>query len=239
MKVLIIILSAVLFSQVLFTSGFAELDASTSQLVYAPGEPLFVYGSGDSNESIILRLYAPDNTVAVFEQIMTNDDGGFQHYLMNWDEPTDASKTTKAARTLFGIKVPGMFSSVGDKIADVGKQLDGAKDIIKTKGLAKGLTKVAGKTALSVVGGTLGRAFRIAGSSAGFDDGNGTVTFTYAGAIGVQTSTEPLYNVIVNHANCDITLVIFSSKNFAPWLPPIIKIFFVSLKSFFSFFWYK
>jgi len=88
MKVLIIILSAVLFSQFLFTSGFAELDASTSQLVYAPGEPLFVYGSGDSNEPIILRLYAPDNTVAVFEQIMTNDDGGFQHYLMNWDEPT-------------------------------------------------------------------------------------------------------------------------------------------------------
>ena len=76
---------------------------------------------------------------------------------------TDASKTTKAARTLFGIKVPGMFSSVGDKIADVGKHLDGAKDIIKTKGLAKGLTSVAGKTALSVVGGTLGRAFKIAG----------------------------------------------------------------------------
>ena len=75
----------------------------------------------------------------------------------------DAGKTTKAARTLFGIKVPGMFSSVGDKIADVGKQLDGAKDIIKTKGLAKGLTTVAGKAALSVVGGTLGRAFRIAG----------------------------------------------------------------------------
>ena len=88
MKVLIIILSAVLFSQVLFTSGFAELDASTSQLVYAPGEPLFVYGSGDSNEPIILRLYAPDNTVAVFEQIMTNDDGTFQHFLMDWAEPT-------------------------------------------------------------------------------------------------------------------------------------------------------
>jgi hypothetical protein len=79
------------------------------------------------------------------------------------DAAKDGGKATKAARTLFGIKVPGMFSSVGDKIADVGKQLDGAKDIIKTKGLAKGLTKVAGKTALSVVGGTLGRAFKIAG----------------------------------------------------------------------------
>ena len=76
----------------------------------------------------------------------------------------DAGKTTKAARTLFGIKVPGMFSSVGDKIADVGKHLDNAKDIVKTKGLAKGLTSIAAKTTTSVVGGTLGRAFRIAGS---------------------------------------------------------------------------
>ena len=88
MKVLIIILSAVLFSQVLFTSGFAELDASTSQFVYAPGEPLFVYGSGEPNEPIILRLYAPDNTVAEFQQIMTNDDGTFQYFLMDWAEPT-------------------------------------------------------------------------------------------------------------------------------------------------------
>ena len=82
------ILSAILFSQFLFTSGFAELDASTSQFVYAPGEPLFVYGIGEPNEPIILRLYAPDNTVAEFQQIMTNDDGAFQHYLMDWAEPT-------------------------------------------------------------------------------------------------------------------------------------------------------
>ena len=82
------VLSAILFSQFLFTSGFAELDASTSQFVYAPGEPLFVYGIGEANEPIILRLYAPDNTVAEFQQIMTNDDGTFQHYLMDWAEPT-------------------------------------------------------------------------------------------------------------------------------------------------------
>jgi len=82
------ILSAILFSQFLFTSGFAELEASTSQFVYAPGEPLFVYGIGEPNEPIILRLYAPDNTVAEFQQIMTNDEGAFQHYLMDWAEPT-------------------------------------------------------------------------------------------------------------------------------------------------------
>ena len=88
MKILIIVLSAVLFSHVLFTASFAELDAHTSQMVYAPGEPLFVYGSGDPNEPIILRLYAPDNTVAEFQQIMTNDNGLFQHFIMDWPEPT-------------------------------------------------------------------------------------------------------------------------------------------------------
>ena len=82
------ILSAILFSQFLFTSGFAELEASPSQFEYAPGEPLFVYGIGEPNEPIILRLYAPDNTVAEFQQIMTDDDGTFQHYLMDWAEPT-------------------------------------------------------------------------------------------------------------------------------------------------------
>ena len=84
----VIVLSSVLISSMLFTTAFGELSASTSQLVYAPGEPLFVYGIGEANEPIILRLYAPDNTVAEFQQIMTNDDGAFQHYLMDWAEPT-------------------------------------------------------------------------------------------------------------------------------------------------------
>jgi hypothetical protein len=88
MKILTIILSTILLSSVLFTNGFAELDASTSQTVYAPGEPLYVYGTGEPNEPIILRLYAPDNTIAEFQQIMTQDDGTFQHFLMVWSEPT-------------------------------------------------------------------------------------------------------------------------------------------------------
>ena len=70
MKILTIVLSSVLLSSILFTNAFGELDASTSQLVYAPGEPLFVYGVADPNESIIIRLFAPDNTIAEFQQIM-------------------------------------------------------------------------------------------------------------------------------------------------------------------------
>jgi hypothetical protein len=88
MKILTIILSSILLSQVLFTNAFGELNTSTSQLVYAPGEPLFVYGVADPNESIIIRLFAPDNTIVEFQQIMTQKDGTFQHFLMDWSEPT-------------------------------------------------------------------------------------------------------------------------------------------------------
>jgi len=88
MKILTIIISLVLLSPVLFTNGFAELNASTSQMVYAPGEPLFVYGQGLSNEPIILRLYAPDNTIAEFQQIMTSDSGNFEYSLLHWGQPT-------------------------------------------------------------------------------------------------------------------------------------------------------
>ena len=88
MKILTIIISLVLLSPVLFTNGFAELNASTSQMVYAPGEPLFVYGEGLPNEPIILRLYAPDNTIAEFQQIMTSDSGNFEYSLLHWGQPT-------------------------------------------------------------------------------------------------------------------------------------------------------
>ena len=64
------------------------LDVYTNQLVFAPGEPIFVHGQAMPKEPIILRLFTPDDTIAEFEQIMTDDDGSFHHFLMEWDEPT-------------------------------------------------------------------------------------------------------------------------------------------------------
>ena len=64
------------------------LDIYTNQLVFAPGEPIFVYGQATSKEPIILRLFTPDDTIAEFEQIMTSEDGSFHHFLMEWDKPT-------------------------------------------------------------------------------------------------------------------------------------------------------
>ena len=64
------------------------LDVYTNQLVYAPGDPIFVHGLATPKEPIIIRLFTPDSTIAEFEQIMTNIDGSFHHFLMDWEKPT-------------------------------------------------------------------------------------------------------------------------------------------------------
>ena len=64
------------------------LNVYTNQLVFAPGDPIFVHGLATSKEPIIIRLFTPDGTIAEFEQLMTNIDGSFQHFLMEWKQPT-------------------------------------------------------------------------------------------------------------------------------------------------------
>jgi len=64
------------------------LDVYTNQLVFAPGEPIFVHGKATPKEPIILRLFTPDDTIAEFEQLMTAEDGSFHHFLMEWGNPT-------------------------------------------------------------------------------------------------------------------------------------------------------
>ena len=54
------------------------LDVYTNRLVFSPGEPIFVHGKTLEKEAIIIRLFTPDNTIAEFEQIMSNTDGSFQ-----------------------------------------------------------------------------------------------------------------------------------------------------------------
>ena len=97
MKYSIILFSVLLLSFTPLTFANAEvfqerlegtLDVYTNQLVFAPGEPIFVHGQAMPKEPIIIRLFAPDDTIAEFEQIMTGEDGSFHHFLMEWDKPT-------------------------------------------------------------------------------------------------------------------------------------------------------
>ena len=70
--------------------AFSELELLTNNQVYSEGQPLFVYGKGQPNETLIIRLFAPDETIAKFDQIITASDGSFNHVLLTWPEPTSS-----------------------------------------------------------------------------------------------------------------------------------------------------
>ena len=55
----------------------AELTMYTNQQIYTTQHPLLVYGTGPENAPLVLRLFAPDGSIAEFEQITTNPDGSF------------------------------------------------------------------------------------------------------------------------------------------------------------------
>jgi hypothetical protein len=61
-----------------------ELKVYTNQQIYSTQHPLLVYGTGPENSPLILRLFAPDGTIAEFEQIITNPDGSFSHKMLDW-----------------------------------------------------------------------------------------------------------------------------------------------------------
>jgi len=69
---------------------FADLEVATNNVIFSPGQPLFVYGKGLPNENLIVRLFAPDETIARFDQITTSSDGSFNHVVIVWPESTSS-----------------------------------------------------------------------------------------------------------------------------------------------------
>ncbi|WP_101477185.1 envelope protein [Candidatus Nitrosotalea bavarica] len=71
-----------------FLSYAYALQMSTDREVYSEGQPLLVYGTGLPNEPIIIRLFAPDGTIAQFDQITADAGGNFEHILIRWPNAT-------------------------------------------------------------------------------------------------------------------------------------------------------
>ncbi|MDE1878424.1 MAG: methyl-accepting chemotaxis protein [Thaumarchaeota archaeon] len=69
------------------TNAFA-LQLSTDRNVYSEGQPLLVYGQALPNEPLIIRLFAPDGTIAQFNQISADNTGAFSHILIRWPNAT-------------------------------------------------------------------------------------------------------------------------------------------------------
>jgi len=87
-KILILLLIPLL--SIPIQEGFSELEVATNSHVFSENQPLFVYGKGLPNENLIIRLFAPDETIARFDQITANDDGSFNYILITWPKPSSS-----------------------------------------------------------------------------------------------------------------------------------------------------
>jgi len=95
---------------------FAEgLQVYTNQQIYSTQHPLLVYGTGPENSPLILRLFAPDGTIAEFEQIITNPDGSFSHKMLDW--PSSSTRYPFGTYTVEAITNTGESQKIDIKFA--------------------------------------------------------------------------------------------------------------------------
>ena len=115
MKFLIFIILSLLIT-VSSPQVFAEeLVAYTNQQIYSTQHPLLIYGTGPENSPLILRLFAPDGTIAEFEQIITNSDGSFSHKMLDW--PSSSTKYPFGTYTVEAITNVGENQKIDIKFA--------------------------------------------------------------------------------------------------------------------------
>ena len=88
MKLLIILSIVFVFLLIPIQDSFSELELSTNAQVYSPEHTLQVYGTGLPGENLILRLFAPDESITKFDQVQTDSNGNFNYQLLTWPEPS-------------------------------------------------------------------------------------------------------------------------------------------------------
>jgi len=92
-----------------------ELKVYKNQQIYSTQHPLLVYGTGPENSPLILRLFAPDGTIAEFEQIIINSDGSFSHKMLDW--PSSSTKYPFGTYTVEVITNTGERQKIDIKFA--------------------------------------------------------------------------------------------------------------------------
>ncbi|HJM13843.1 MAG TPA: methyl-accepting chemotaxis protein [Candidatus Nitrosopelagicus sp.] len=85
-----------ILTPVLLENSFAidpdnKLDTFTNRQVFAPGEPLFVYGNSIADSPVLIRLSSPNDNIIHFEQVITKNDGSFHYFVMNWPNVTEST----------------------------------------------------------------------------------------------------------------------------------------------------
>jgi hypothetical protein len=88
MKFQILFSALIVLLLVNIPNSFSEFELSTNSQVYSPAHSLQIYGTGLPEENLIIRLFAPDETIAKFDQITTELDGSFNYSVLIWPEPS-------------------------------------------------------------------------------------------------------------------------------------------------------
>lgn len=68
--------------------SYGDLELYTNSKVYATGQPLFVFGQTSPDDSVIIRVFGPDDTITRFDQITASPDGSYQYIVLTWPEAT-------------------------------------------------------------------------------------------------------------------------------------------------------
>ena len=92
-----------------------ELSAFTNQQIYTTQHPLLVYGTGPENAPLVVRLFAPDGSIAEFQQITTNSDGSFSYKILDW--PDSSTKYPFGTYTVEVLTNIGLTQKIDIKFA--------------------------------------------------------------------------------------------------------------------------
>lgn len=87
LKLLVALFLLIVMLANFFSQAYA-LQLSTDNEVYSEGQPLLVYGKALPDEPLIIRLFAPDGTIAQFNQLTADSNGDFSHILIKWPNAT-------------------------------------------------------------------------------------------------------------------------------------------------------
>jgi hypothetical protein len=115
-----------LFPLLILTSqnAFADLTVDTNNQIFTTGQPLFVYGKGLPNENLIVRLFAPDETIARFDQVKTNEDGSFNHVLIIWPESSSTMPYGTYTVEVISTEQSGVSQKIDVKFASTTETID-------------------------------------------------------------------------------------------------------------------
>ena len=106
-------------------NSFSEdLQLFTNSHVYAPEDILYIYGKGLPEDNLIIRLFAPDGSIAKFDQLTTDPDGSFNHNLFSWPDPSTNFPYGTYAVEILSSEQNGLSQKIDVKYSSTTELLD-------------------------------------------------------------------------------------------------------------------